>query len=63
LAAANGSTTGNGGTIRSLNSYGYGGQANMYGPIFNAETTRTLSAANSANTTTNTIVPCTGSCS
>jgi hypothetical protein len=63
FAAANGSTTGNGGTIRSLNSYGYGGQANMYGPIFNGETTRTLNAANSTSTTSNTIVACTGSCS
>src|SRR4029079_18555331 len=60
FAAADGSTTGNGGTIRSLNSYGYGGQAYMYGPIFNGETTRTLNAANTA--TSNTIVSCTSPC-
>jgi hypothetical protein len=47
--------TGNGGTIQSLNSYGYSGQSNMYGPIFNPSTTQTYNAANSA--TTNTIVP------
>ena len=48
--AANGS----GGTIQSLNSYGYSGQSNMYGPIFNSTTTATYNAANSV--TTNTIV-------
>jgi hypothetical protein len=47
--------TGNSGTIQSLNSYGYSGQSNMYGPIFNNTTTQTYNAANSA--TTNTIVP------
>ena len=47
--------TGNSGTIRSLNSYGYSGQSNMYGPIFNGNTTSVYNAAN-GNTTTNTIV-------
>jgi hypothetical protein len=47
--------TGNTGTIKSLNSYGYSGQSNMYGPIFNSHTSDTYGAANSA-TTTNTIV-------
>jgi hypothetical protein len=55
-------STGNTGTIRSLNSYGYSGQSNMYGPIFNTNTTNTLNAANSA-TTTNVIVPCPAPCS
>jgi hypothetical protein len=61
FAAADGTTTGNGGTIRSLNSYGYSGQSNMYGPIFNIDTTNTRNAANAA-TTTNVIVPCDGAC-
>lgn len=47
-------TTGENGTIRSVNSYGYSGQAAMYGPIFNSKTTSTFNAANSA--TGNTIV-------
>ncbi|HEX2753835.1 MAG TPA: hypothetical protein VHM48_00130 [Candidatus Limnocylindrales bacterium] len=47
-------TTGDAGTIQSLNSYGYSGQSFMYGPIFNGNTTTTYNAANSA--TTNTIV-------
>jgi hypothetical protein len=47
-------TSGNTGTIQSLNSYGYSGQSNMYGPIFNSTTTTTYNAANGA--TTNTIV-------
>lgn len=46
--------TGDTGTIQSLNSYGYSGQSNMYGPIFNGNTTSTYNAANSA--TSNTIV-------
>ena len=46
--------TGNTGTIRSLNSYGYSGQTAMYGPIFNSSTTATYNAANGA--TSNTIV-------
>ena len=50
-------STGNAGTIRSLNSYGYSGQSNnMYGPIFNADTTATYNAANSTSTQSNTIV-------
>jgi hypothetical protein len=47
-------TTGSSGTIQSLNSYGYSGQSNMYGPIFNTNTSNTYNAANSA--TANTIV-------
>jgi hypothetical protein len=54
-------SSGNAGTIRSLNSYGYSGQSNMYGPIFNSTTTSTLNAANSA-TTTNVIVACPAPC-
>jgi hypothetical protein len=46
--------TGNAGTIRSLNSYGYSGQSFMYGPIFNTNTTSTYNAANSV--TGNTVV-------
>ena len=42
-------SSGNSGVIRSLNSYGYSGQSNMYGPIFNGTTTTTFNAANSAN--------------
>ncbi|HEY3163899.1 MAG TPA: hypothetical protein VGJ71_06030 [Candidatus Limnocylindrales bacterium] len=49
-------TTGSSGTIQSLNSYGYSGQSNMYGPIFNSSTSATYNAANSA-TSTNVIVP------
>ena len=60
FAAADGTSTGNAGTIRSLNSYGYSGQSNMYGPIFNGNTTNTLNAANSA--TTNTFVACSAPC-
>lgn len=60
FAAQNGTSTGSAGTIRSVNSYGYSGLSNMYGPIFNAETTRTLNAANLA--TGNTIVSCTAPC-
>ncbi len=48
-------STGNSGTIRSLNSYGYSGLSNMYGPIFNSSTTTTYNVADS--TTTSTIVP------
>ncbi len=44
--------SGNAGTIRSLNSYGYSGQSFMYGPIFNSTTTSTVNAANSANANT-----------
>ena len=48
-------TTGDGGTLSSVNSYTYSGSANMYGPKFN---TRTQAAWNSALTTTvNAVVP------
>jgi hypothetical protein len=49
--------TGSSGTIQSLNSYGYSGQSNMYGPIFNTTTSATYNTANSSQTTANTIVP------
>ena len=49
-------STGNAGTIRSLNSYGYSGQSNMYGPIFNGNTTATYNVANNGGTLSNTIV-------
>ena len=42
------------GSLSSVNSYGYGNQAVMYGPKFDARTQAVLNAANSA--TTNTIV-------
>jgi V8-like Glu-specific endopeptidase len=48
-------TTGDTGTIQSLNSYGYQGQSNMYGPKFNSDTQATYTTANGA--TTNTLVP------
>jgi V8-like Glu-specific endopeptidase len=47
-------STGDAGTIQSLNSYGYSGQSNMYGPKFNGDTSATYNAATSA--TSNTIV-------
>ena len=49
-------TTGIGGTLSSLNSYGYSGVKNMYGPQFNANTQATYNAANAAtgNTTVGT---------
>ena len=37
-----------GGVLSSLNSYGYSGVKNMYGPKFNAETTATFNAADGA---------------
>jgi hypothetical protein len=43
------------GTLSSLNSYGYSGVKNMYGPKFNADTQDVYQAANGA--TSNTIVP------
>ena len=49
-------STGSAGSIRSLNSYGYSGQSNMYGPIFNANTTATFNVANNDGTLSNTIV-------
>ena len=48
-------TQAGGGTLTSLNSYGYGGQANMYGPKFDAKTQAVYNAANSR--TSNYIVP------
>ena len=42
------------GTLNSLNSYGYSGLKNMYGPKFNGNTQAVYNAANSA--TGNTIV-------
>ena len=47
-------TTGSG-TLSSLNSYGYSGLSNMYGPKFNSDTAAVLSQA--SNWTTNYIVP------
>lgn len=48
-------TNGLGGTLSSLNSYGYNGVKNMYGPKFNSNTEATYNAADSAtgNTTVN----------
>jgi len=43
------------GTLSSLNSYGYSGLSNMYGPKFNAKTQAVYNAADTA--TANTIVP------
>jgi hypothetical protein len=43
-------------TARSLNSYGYSGVRTMFGPVFNAETSATLNAANNA-TSGNVLVP------
>ena len=48
-------TQAGGGTLTSLNSYGYGGLANMYGPKFNANTQAVYNAANTR--TSNYIVP------
>ncbi len=48
-------SAGNSGTIQSLNSYGYNGLSNLYGPKFNPSTQATYNAALSANG--NTIVP------
>lgn len=41
-------TNGEGGTLSSLNSYGYSGDNSMYGPKFNANTQATYNAADSA---------------
>ena len=50
-------TTGSG-TLSSLNSYGYSGIKNMYGPKFNTDTSAVFGAANGSNgATQNTIVP------
>jgi V8-like Glu-specific endopeptidase len=45
------------GTLGSLNSYGYSGVKNMYGPKFNSDTQDVYSTANNNGTTSNTIVP------
>jgi hypothetical protein len=44
-------------TLASLNSYGYSGVKNMYGPKFNAETQATYNAARTDTTVGNTQVP------
>ena len=44
---------GNGGVLSSLNSYGYSGVRNMYGPKFNNETQATFNAARTDNTVGN----------
>ena len=48
-------TTGNGGTLSSLNSYVYNGGDSMYGPKFGSSTQTTYAAADSA--ASNTIAP------
>jgi len=48
-------STGNGGTLSSVNSYRYTGGDSMYGPKFNSYTQSTYNAANAA--TSNTIIP------
>jgi V8-like Glu-specific endopeptidase len=45
-------SAGYGATLTSLNSYGYSGVKNMYGPIFGPKTTATYSAANGATSGT-----------
>jgi len=49
-------SSGNGGVLSSLNSYGYSGVRNMYGPKFNAETQATYDAARTDSTVGNTRV-------
>ncbi|HEX5827936.1 MAG TPA: trypsin-like peptidase domain-containing protein [Candidatus Limnocylindrales bacterium] len=44
--------SGYGAKLKSLNSYGYSGVKNMYGPIFNTKTQDTLNTANSTTTGT-----------
>ena len=51
-----GTGAGNGGVVVSLNSYGYSGVKNMYGPNFNSQTTTTLSTAQTGTSPANTIV-------
>ncbi|MFL5670246.1 MAG: hypothetical protein ACJ77U_12735, partial [Chloroflexota bacterium] len=46
-----GFTAGGGGTLSSLNSYGYNGSSVMYGPMFNGRTQATYKAALGATTT------------
>lgn len=45
------------GKLSSLNSYGYSGIKNMYGPKFDSRTSAVYSRANSTSTTANAIVP------
>jgi hypothetical protein len=45
-------STGNGGTLSSVNSYLYGGGDSIYGPKFNANTQTTYNAANGATSNT-----------
>jgi hypothetical protein len=49
-------TSGTGGTLSSLNSYGYSGVKNMYGPKFNGNTQATWSAASTDASVGNTVV-------
>jgi hypothetical protein len=50
-------STGNGGVLSSLNSYGYSGVKNMYGPKFNNETQTTYGAALADTSVGDTQVP------
>jgi hypothetical protein len=50
-------TNGNGGVLSSLNSYGYSGVKNMYGPKFNLETQATYDAALTDSSVGDTQVP------
>jgi hypothetical protein len=47
-----GETTGDGGVLSSLNSYGYGNIRNMYGPKFNSNTSKTWTVAQTASANT-----------
>lgn len=49
-------TNGTGGTLSSLNSYGYSGVKNMYGPKFNGNTEATWTAASTDASVGNTVV-------
>ena len=49
-------SNGTGGTLSSLNSYGYSGIRNMYGPKFNGNTQATYNAAAAASTSGNHVV-------
>ena len=49
-------TNGTGGVLSSLNSYGYSGLKNMYGPKFNGNTEATWTAARTNSTIGNTVV-------
>jgi hypothetical protein len=49
--------TGDTGVLGSLNSYGYSGVKNMYGPNFNSDTQDVYDTANSNGTTSNQVVP------